>query len=584
MDYYGPMMRFNRFSALAVLVCALTAGAQTPASAPARSISSALDSQLFYQLLLGELNVHGGEPGAAYALILDAARKTNNPELYERAINIALKARSGDSALQAARAWHQALPQSREANRYLLQILIALNRIEEALEPLKRDVATSPLLNRSATVLAIPHYFARASDKKLASSTVEQALANYLNAPDTGVVAWTVIGQMRFGAGEINAALDAAGRAQALDAKSEIPVLLALTMMSPQTPEAEVLVKKYLAGEPQLEVRMAYARALLDAQRYADAAAQLQRITAEKPDYAEAWLIQGVLELQEGKPSVAEASLRRYVELALIKRSEAPDPQLTRGLTQAYLSLAQIAEQRKDFTGADAWLQRIDGTEDLLAVQVRRAAILARQGKLEEARQLIRNQPEQSAADARLKITAEVQLLRESKQYQQAYDLLAQATQNNPDDLDLVYDMAMVAEKLGRLDEMERLLRAVMTGKPDYHHAYNALGFSLAERNIRLPEARQLILKALEYAPNEPFITDSLGWVEFRSGNLAEALRLLEGAFMAKPDPEIAAHLGEVLWTMGRRDQAVVVWKEGAQISAENETLVETLKRLQVKW
>ena len=584
MDYYGPMMRFNRFSALAVLVCALTAGAQTPASAPARSISSALDSQLFYQLLLGELNVHGGEPGAAYALILDAARKTNNPELYERAINIALKARSGDSALQAARAWHQALPQSREANRYLLQILIALNRIEEALEPLKRDVATSPLLSRSATVLAIPHYFARASDKKLASSTVEQALANYLNAPDTGVVAWTVIGQMRFGAGEINAALDAAGRAQALDAKSEIPVLLALTMMSPQTPEAEVLVKKYLAGEPQLEVRMAYARALLDAQRYADAAAQLQRITAEKPDYAEAWLIQGVLELQEGKPSVAEASLRRYVELALIKRSEAPDPQLTRGLTQAYLSLAQIAEQRKDFTGADAWLQRIDGTEDLLAVQVRRAAILARQGKLEEARQLIRNQPEQSAADARLKITAEVQLLRDSKQYQQAYDLLAQATQNNPDDLDLFYDMAMVAEKLGRLDEMERLLRAVMTGKPDYHHAYNALGFSLAERNIRLPEARQLILKALEYAPNEPFITDSLGWVEFRSGNLAEALRLLEGAFKAKPDPEIAAHLGEVLWTMGRRDQAVVVWKEGAQISAENETLVETLKRLQVKW
>lgn len=584
MDYYGPMMRFNRFSALAVLVCALTAGAQTPASAPARSISSALDSQLFYQLLLGELNVHGGEPGAAYALILDAARKTNNPELYERAINIALKARSGDSALQAARAWHQALPQSREANRYLLQILIALNRIEEALEPLKRDVATSPLLNRSATVLAIPHYFARASDKKLASSMVEQALAGYLNAPDTGVVAWTVIGQMRFGAGEINAALDAAGRAQALDAKSEIPVLLALTMMSPQTPEVEVLVKKYLAGEPQLEVRMAYARALLDAQRYADAAAQLQRITAEKPDYAEAWLIQGVLELQEGKPSVAEASLRRYVELALIKRSEAPDPQLTRGLTQAYLSLAQIAEQRKDFTGADAWLQRIDGTEDLLAVQVRRAAILARQGKLEEARQLIRNQPEQSAADARLKITAEVQLLRDSKQYQQAYDLLAQATKNNPDDLDLVYDMAMVAEKLGRLDEMERLLRAVMTGKPDYHHAYNALGFSLAERNIRLPEARQLILKALEYAPNEPFITDSLGWVEFRSGNLAEALRLLEGAFKAKPDPEIAAHLGEVLWTMGRRDQAVVVWKEGAQISAENETLVETLKRLQVKW
>ncbi|MDO8448081.1 MAG: tetratricopeptide repeat protein [Rhodoferax sp.] len=583
MDYYGAMSRFNRLSLLALLVFALSANAQAPNGQTTAPISSALDSELFYQLLLGELNVREGEPGAAYSLILDAARKTNDPRLYQRAVDIALQARSGDSALLAARAWKQARPASREANRYVLQILIGLNRIGETLDPLKREIAAADAKDRVAVVSSLPRYFARATDKKLAASIVEQALTGYLTAPGVGVSAWTVVGRMRLDAGDISGAMDAAARAQALDAESEGPAVLALSMMSPKTPQAEAIVKKYLEGKPLPEVRMEYVRALLDAQRYAEAAAQLQVITSEKPDYAQGWLIRGALELQDGKPSVAERSLKRYVELALAKRTGAPRAEADRGLVQAYLSLAQIAEQRKDFVQADSWLKRIDSPADLLNAQLRRAAILARQGKLEEARKLIRSQPEKSPADARLKLTAEVQLLRESKQYRAAHELLTEEITRNPSDFDLVYDMAMVAEKLGNLEEMERLLRSVIAGKPEYHHAYNALGYSLAERNTRLPEARQLVQKALEYAPGDPFISDSLGWVEYRSGNLAEALRILQAAFKAKPDAEIAAHLGEVLWTLGRRDQAVSIWKEGAQINPENETLLETLKRLRVR-
>ena len=175
-------------------------------------------------------------------------------------------------------------------------------------------------------------------------------------------------------------------------------------------------------------------------------------------------------------------------------------------------------------------------------------------------------------------------MLRDQKLYSAAYEMLSDAIQRDPSDLDLAYDQAMVAEKLGRIVDMERLLRAVMAGRPDYHHAYNALGYSLAERNQRLPEARQLILKALEYAPGDPLISDSLGWVEFRMGNLPEAARILQEAFKAKPDPEIAAHLGEVMWTMGRRDHAITIWKEGMALGADNETLLETLKRLRVRW
>jgi Flp pilus assembly protein TadD len=174
-------------------------------------------------------------------------------------------------------------------------------------------------------------------------------------------------------------------------------------------------------------------------------------------------------------------------------------------------------------------------------------------------------------------------VLRDVKRWSDAYTVLAGASERFPGDVDLIYEQAMVAEKLARTDEMERLLRRVMELKPDHQHAYNALGYSLAERNMRLPEARALILKALELAPGDPFITDSAGWVEFRLGNHAEALAYLRRAYAARPDTEIAAHLGEVLWVSGQREEALRVWREGRARDADNEVLRETLTRLRVR-
>ena len=229
-------------------------------------------------------------------------------------------------------------------------------------------------------------------------------------------------------------------------------------------------------------------------------------------------------------------------------------------------------------------MSRIDNKEDILSAQLRRATLLAKQGNVDGALQLIRAHRAGSEADARLKTTAEVQILREDKQYAAAYQVLKDAIDRNPLDWDLVYDLAMVAEKMGNPAEMERLLRSIITTQPDYHHAYNALGYSLADRGIQLPEAKQLILKALEYAKDDPFIIDSLGWVEFRSGNLEEALRLLKAAFLSKPDAEIAAHLGEILWALDQHQEAIDIWKKGSLLNPANETLTETLKRLGVKW
>ncbi|MGH6639894.1 MAG: tetratricopeptide repeat protein, partial [Polaromonas sp.] len=544
--------------------------------------SSALDSALFYQLLVGEITLQEGEPAAGFALMLDAARKTNDAQLYQRAADIALQSRSGDAALQAAQAWKQAQPASREANRYLLQILVALNRIADTVEPLKTEIGLAPDAERLQVLAAVPRAYARASDKKLASTVVEEALANYLSHPATASAAWSTVGRMRLAAGDHLGALQAAKRGQAFDARAEGPALVALELMDPKLAEAEGLVQKYLEGNAKAlpEIRMGYARALLDAQRYTEATAQLHIVTREKPDFPDGWLTLGSLQLQDNQLAQAQTSLERYVMLAQQQTSEA---ERKRGLAQAYLSLSQLAEKRKDFAAAENWLNKIENSSDLALAQTRRASILANQGKLEEGRQLIRQLPERSPGDARLKLSAEVGLLRDFKQYRLAHEVLAQALAKTPDEPDLLYDQAMMAEKLGSLDEMERRLRRVIQLKPDYHHAYNALGYSLADRGVRLPEARELIRKALEYAPSDPFIKDSLGWVEFRMGHKTEALRIFEAAYKAKPDAEIAAHFGEVLWSLGQRDRAMAIWKEGQLINPDNETLLETLKRLRVK-
>lgn len=576
------MLLSLRCAVLAFAAIPLFAPAQdgTPPAADPPVLSSAMDSELFYEVLLGELNAGGTDPGAGYSLILDAARKTDDERLYQRAVNIALQARSGDAALQAASAWREARPESRDANRYVLQILIAMNRIAETAEPLKSALSLAGPRDRPDAIAAIPRIYARTTDKQLATRVVEQVLAEDLMRLGTGAAAWTTIGQMRQNAGNAEGAVEAARRAQEINPAAEAPVRLALDLMSPKLPQAEALVLTYLEDKPAPEIRMDYARALLDAQRYAEASEQLRRVTTEWPQFADAWLVQGSLQAQDNKLAEAEKSLYRFLELA---RPQAPSEARSRAMAQAYVVLSRVAEQRKDFKAAEGWLDRIENPEDLVSAQTRRASLLARQGKIEEARQLIRQLPERKPGDARVKLMAEVQLLRDQQQFQAAYDLLKAATQRDPKDTDLLYDQAMVAEKLGNTDDMEKLLRTVIATRPDHHHAYNALGYSLADRNVRLPEARKLIEKALELSPGDPFIRDSLGWVEFRMGNTATALEILEAAYKSRPDPEIAAHLGEVLWSSGQRDRARAIWKEGEVQNAENETLRETLKRLRVR-
>ena len=547
-------------------------------SSEASQESSALTASLFYQLLLGELQVQQGEPGAGFSLLLDAARKTGDPDLYQRAVAVALQSRAGEAALQAARAWVQAHPNSREANRTNLQILLALNRMSEVGDLLAKELAATPGSERSSVISGIPRGFLRVPDKKLAVTVVEAALADSLRQPETGAAAWVALGRMRAMAADLPGALEAARKAVTFDPRSEDAALLALELMGPGLPLAEPLIKGVIEKNPTQDLRMGYARALLDASRTSDALLQLQRLTDEQPGFSPGWLTLGLLQLQENLLQPAEDSLKRFLQSPPV---HSPD-KLQRAHTEALLGLAQIAEKRKDLLAAQQWLSQIDDPDERITLVTRRASLLARQGKLDEARSMIQAWPTRNPEEARSKLLAEVHLLRDNGQAATAYELLTQAVQSHPADTDLLYDQALLAEKLRDYESMERLLRKLISLKPDYHHAYNALGYSFAERNVRLAEARTLINKALEFAPDDPMIRDSLGWVEFRTGNTKKALEILQSAYKARPDADIAAHLGEVLWVLGQRDQAVAVWREGLRLSADSETLTETLKRFQV--
>lgn len=529
---------------------------------------------MFYQLLLGELNAQNGESGTGFSLILDAARKSKDAALFQRAIDLALQSRSGEAALQAARTWKQVIPASQEANRYILQILLALNKVDEAGSALKTTLNSLPSEELAAAIASVPRIFGRVNDKLLAANTVEAALSQVLTQPASRASAWTTIGRMRRDAGQLRAAAQAAQQAHAADNKAQGPVMLAMSLLEKESDLVKPLILSYMAGPANPELRLGYARTLVTQQQNAAALDQLIKLNQDNPEFVPGWLFSGLLLADLEQTAPAEKALLRFVSLA----ASSQDPELQSGLSDAYFSLAQIAQKQGQIGQAEDFLGKIPAQSEPVKVGLRRANLLADQGKLPQARQLLEGIQTSNPEQARQKTLALSMFLREHREYQAAYDLLSQALKAGSD-YEFQSELAMAAERLGKFDVMELLLRDMMSAKPKDAHAYNALGFSLADRNIRLSEAKELIEQAVALAPNDPFIRDSLAWVAFRQGQNALALQLLESAYKAKPDAEIAAHWGEVLWMTGQTSQASTIWREGLLIKSDNETLRETLKR-----
>ena len=543
------------------------------------SVSSV--AELTYLVLLGELQLQAGDAGTGYSLLLESAKKSGDASLFRRAINVALESRSGEAALDAAKFWTESDSSATEPLKVIIQVTLAMNRIQESGTTLALLLQRTPEAELNDLITAVGQTYAKVNDLTNAENTLSKHLKPLIDNPLTSSAAWTAVGRVQLAGGQTQKAEVSTRLALLTKPPHPAAALLAIEMMENGITDLEPLVIKHIQENGKnLVVALAYTRILLRTNRFSDASAQLATLTQKFPDAPEPWLMQGALTQQNGKLVESEEHFKRYLSLS---NSQAVD-QKRQGELQARLSLAQIAELQNRFDDAQNWMSQIEEDSDTLRVQLRKASLLARQGKLNEARNLIQSATVNSPADARTKLFAEVQLLKDAKLNAEAYGLLERATDKTPEDVDLLYEQAMLAEKMGLFQDMERHLRMVMALKPDHHHAFNALGYSMAERNDRLPEAKALIVKALMMAPGDPFITDSLGWVEYRLGNLTEAERLLRTAYEKKPDVEIGAHLGEVLWNSNDKTGALKVLRESALLQEDNQVLKETLRRLGISF
>jgi tetratricopeptide (TPR) repeat protein len=574
-----------------VTACAL---ACCSAIAPAQSApdNSALDGGLLFQLLVAEMELRGGDFNAGYAKLLDAARRTRSDELYQRAATLALSRDTPEQALSVVRSWRQTLPESLDALQFEVQILAARARVAELAEPLSALIARTPMAERGGMIAGTASLIKRLPPQAVTAQMIEAVLkAHTANAP-TRTPALVATARAWMHASDAAKAASLAQTASQGEPAAIGPALVGLELMdnAAQAAAGEGLVQAYLAQPAAAPAaRLAYAQTLTKGNRYSDALQQLRTATETQPKEARGWLTRGALEVELHQARDAERSLQQF--LSLQNAPSAPtddddeDSDATKSAlrTQALLLLSQAAQLRDDLPAANRWLDQIGAGSGSLELALRRGLVWAAGGKLREARALIAALPESEEITAKAKTLAESQVLREAKRWSEALALLSAASARAPDDTDFMYEKAMLAEKLQRHDEVEQLLRRIISLQPKHHHAHNALGYALAERNVRLPEARALVEQAMKLAPTDPFIADSMGWVEFRQGNLDAALGHLKRAYAQRPDTEIAAHLGEVLWVKGQREEAQRIWKEGRERQADNEVLRETLKRLQVR-
>ena len=524
-----------------------------------------LTPRILYELLLAEIAGQRGQMNVSVAAYADLARTTRDPRIVRRAAEVALFARQNDMVLQLAQLWTEVEPESLRARQMLIGALVGANRVEEV-EPhvalmLQRDPAHAGDL-----LLRLSRSVATNQNRTQFSAMLERLAATRPALPESSFVrayAAQLAGDRSRALSETEAALD-----KRPDWDQAVLFRAQLLQETGRFPDAMATLKDFLGRYPHArEVRLQYARALTGEKKFAEARQEFLTLEKDNPDSAEILHAVAILSLQLGDVDAAEARFKALVDLGQ------GDPNAFR------LALGQIEESRQHVDEALKWYDAIDSGEQKMPARLRHAGLLSSQKGLDAALAYLKGVPAANDAERAQLLLGQAQLQRDAGRDKDAFDTLEKGLKANPDQTELLYESALQAEKVGRKDLLETRLRRLIKLKPDFAHAYNALGYSLTERGERLDEAQALISKAVELAPGDPFILDSLGWVLYRKGDLEPAREKLAQALALRPDPEIAAHLGEVLWKLGRHDDAERTWKDAARIAPANGVLTATMKK-----
>lgn len=531
---------------------------------------------MFYEILVGEVLATQGNTLEGVQNLVAAAERARDAAVFKRAMEVAIRGRRGDLARAVVQSWQRTLPKDPEATRALLHLAVAMQEPAAAAEPLARLVNELPLPERSGVIASVPRFLGNLKDKAAAYAAARQALEPMADTTGLATPVAVALARMALAAGQPDDALARVRRAAEADPQAPGPGLVALELLE-TTPAAQPLVDAYLARhDTSAQVRLAYARALAELQQLAPAAAEAQRAAEAQPDLATAWLTLAAYRVELREPAAALAALERFRALKADGDAE--------GVAQAErfadLLAAQAALHQKDLPAAAQWLARLPESDSPLGTQLLRARLLWLQGQEAQARKLLQSGPANDAPKPVARLRAEAQLLREQQQWRPALDVLAQARALAPDDRGLTLEWAAAADQLGEHQSAEETMRAELAKHPEDPQVLNALGYALADRGVRLDEADTLLARAQAASPRDPFITDSVGWLRFRQGRPADALPLLKASFAAHPHAEVAAHLGEVQWALGRQDEARAVWRDGLARDPDNAVLNETIRRV----
>ncbi|QBQ53817.1 tetratricopeptide repeat protein [Nitrosococcus wardiae] len=525
-----------------------------------------LSSELLYQLLSAEIAGQRGQIDYAMRNYLQAAEDTRDPRLAERATRIALFAREINDATQAARLWVETAPDNGDARQALVSLLLGLQQYDEVENHLEHLILLSSEA-REQVFLKIAAMLAGSADPQTALTLMGNLSAFQAKDPD----ALYGYAYLALQLDRLDIALRTVDQVIAQRPEADRPLIMRSRILQQQGKEnaaLESLESVIERGEASFPLRLAYGQILMEANRVAKAQALFGQLEQEQPESPDVLIAQGLLAIEQSEYEQAKNYFHRLLQIG-------------ESAAQARFYLGRLAELQGQPQRAIKWYGSITRGGLVVDAQVRQAVVVAQQGNMQAARQrlqlLSKKFPEQAA---RFQL-AEGEILVNAERYREAMAHYDHALQERPDDTNLLYARALVAENLGRLDILEQDLQLVLKLDPNNAEALNALGYTLADRTERLEEALRYISRAMELQPNNAFILDSMGWVHYRLGNYDKAEKYLRKAIELRKDPEIAAHLGEVLWIKGDKRGARQIWRHSLETNQGSKVLLEVMQRFQ---
>lgn len=521
-------------------------------------------AEFVYKYLLGEVAAQRGEFVLAGQLFLDLAKQTRDPLLAERATQAATIARTPQLALPSAELWSELAPDSIPAAQTASQLLIANGNLEKAIPQIQKVLANENI--RANAFMELNSLMVRITDKTSVLKTIQQLAKPYPKLAE----AHFAISQAAYFAHDESLMKAELKEASKLRPGWEPPAqIYGQMLMEKDVQKGLAFYRDFLKTYPESDqIRLSLARALLLQKNTTEAKVEFSKLLERHQNNPDMNVIVGLLALDAKEYTFAD----RYLEHALEVGFKEPN--------KVYFNLGRSAIEQKDDARALQWFDKITDGEQYLAARMAAAGIIARRDGVDAAITMLDNvdglTPEQQA----LVIQNQALMLSQAKRGDEAYALLEKAAKTFPESPELQYDFALSAERKGKYDIMEDTLTRVIKMKPDFAAAYNALGYSYADRNIKLIEAKSLIETATKLSPEDHYIMDSLGWVYFRLGDLSRATEELRRAYAIQQDPEIAAHLAEVLWKQGQREEAQRILDQALSANPGNEILVAVAQKL----